>query len=103
MLSTGLSKVLLPPVALVTEARVPVRRSPRTTSTVKVSLTFNVGELRSVTWPACVSGIETFLSPIGSVMLLNLFWKRNWKVMSSLASPLLSRWISYSAFGSILK
>jgi hypothetical protein len=40
MLSTGLAKMLLPPVALVTEPRAPVRRSPRTMSTVKVSLTF---------------------------------------------------------------
>jgi hypothetical protein len=45
MLSTGLAKTLLPPVALVTEPRVPVRRSPRTMSTVKVSLTFDAAAL----------------------------------------------------------
>jgi len=44
------------------------------------------------------------LAPMGSVTPLpeaaSVLLKRNWKVGSSLASPLLSTWISYSAFGS---
>jgi len=49
--------------------------------------------LRSVTWPAWISGIATFLLPIGSATLFRLFLKRNWKVMSSRLSPSLSMWI----------
>jgi hypothetical protein len=57
MLSDGLAKVALPPAALVTARAEPVRRSPRTTSTVKVSLTLSAGGVgRRLTWPACVSG-----------------------------------------------
>jgi hypothetical protein len=50
--------------------------------------------------PAWISGIATLLPPMGSATLFSLLVKRNWKVRSSLASPLLSMWISYSAFGS---
>ena len=94
MLSTGLAKTLLPPVALVTEPRVPVRRSPRTMSTVKVSLTFDAAALGALIWPDCVSGIATSVPPIFSVVPRSVLLKRNWKVMSSLPSPLLSTWIS---------
>ena len=103
MLSTGLLKVALPPAALVMAALVPPRRSPRTTSTVKVSLTFSVAAFGAVTPPAWISGMATFLPPMGKVMPFSAFLKRNWKLMSSLASPLLSMWISYSAFWSSLK
>jgi hypothetical protein len=94
MLSTGLAKMLLPPVALVTEPRAPVRRSPRTMSTVKVSLTFDAAALGALIWPDCVSGIATSVPPILSVVPRSVLLKRNWKVMSSLPSPLLSTWIS---------
>jgi hypothetical protein len=54
--------------------------------------------------PAWISAVATFLPPMGSVTPLpeaaSVLLKRNWKVGSSLASPLLSTWISYSAFGS---
>ena len=94
MLSDGLAKVALPPAALVTGARMPMRRSPRTTSTVKVSLTLSAAALGAVTWPAWVSGMATFVPLIGRVTPLSALLKRNWKVMSSLPSPLLSMWIS---------
>jgi hypothetical protein len=60
------------------------------------------------TGPAWISGIATVLAADRQVMPAPLppasvFLKRNWKVRSSFASPLLSTWISYSAFGSIAK
>ena len=76
-------------------------------STVKVSLTLSVAALGADTWPNWVSGIATSLvlpaGPIASVLAFSVLLKRNWNVMSSLPSPLLSMWISYSAFGSSLK
>jgi hypothetical protein len=93
MLSTGLAKMLLPPVALVTEPRAPVRRSPRTMSTVKVSLTFDAAAL-GADLARLRHGIATSVPPIFSVVPRSVLLKRNWKVMSSLPSPLLSTWIS---------
>jgi len=43
----------------------PWRRSPRTTSTVKLSFTLSDGDLTSVTGPAWIKGIAMFLLPIG--------------------------------------
>jgi hypothetical protein len=50
-----------------------------------------------------IKGIGTFLPPTVNESLLFVLVKRNWNVMSSLASPLLSRWISYSALESSWK
>ena len=103
MLSTGLLKVAEPPAALVIDDLLPLRRSPRTMSTVKVSLRFSAAAAGPDTPPAWISGIATLALPIGSVMPFKVFLKRNWKVMSSTPLPLLSMWISYSAFGSSKK
>ena len=40
---------------------------------------------------------------IDSVLPFSAFWNLNWNVRCSFASPTLSTWISYSAFGSSLK
>ena len=98
MLSEGLANTLLPVAALVIWPCTPVRRSPRTMSTVKVSLTFSVAAFGALTWPNWVSGMATSLvlpaGPIARVLAFSALLKRNWKVMSSLPSPLLSMWIS---------
>ncbi len=65
MLSAGFSKVVLPSAALVTDERVPVRRSPRTTVTVYVSCTLRLGELKPEITPACISGMGMALVPTG--------------------------------------
>ena len=87
----------------VTAARVPLRRLPVTTSTVNVSRRFSVAALTPAIAPAWDSGIETILPPTGSWMSFSVFLNRNWKVRSSFASPFWSKWISYSASGSIEK
>ncbi len=95
-----MSKTAEPLAALVTAALAPVRRSPRTMFSVKLSLRFSAGELTSVTAPAWISGIGTLLFWMPSAMPFSLLVNLNWKVMCSFASPTLSMWISYKALGS---
>ena len=56
-------------------------------ATTELSLLLDAGS-------AWTKGIATLAVPMFKATLLSLLVKRNWKVMSSLASPLLSRWIS---------
>ena len=91
MLSTGLVNVLPPPAALVSSWRelLAPRRGPFTMVTVNDSATLSVGTLP---WGGKLTkGIEVILPPTGTFRSLSVFLKRNWKVMSSTASPLLSR------------
>ena len=74
MLSEGFAKVALPPAALVIAALVPVRRSPRTMLTVKLSVTFRLAPVVPLTAPNCVSGIATLLPPMVSAWALSAFW-----------------------------
>jgi hypothetical protein len=56
----------------------------------------------ALTLPLLQRAICGIWSPTGTVSRAAVgdsFLKRNWKVRSSFASPLLSMWISYSAFG----
>ena len=103
MLSVGRSNTLEPLAALVTGSDRPLRRSPRTTVSVKVSRRLLVAWLGPVMAPACTSGIDTCLPEMGSWMSRSVLVKRNWNVSASVALPVLSMWISYSPFGSMVK
>ena len=92
---------MAPVVAWVTSLLLPLRRSPRTSLIVYVSSTFCFDMSAAVTAPRLMKGTATdFFAPEGPMSSARpfpperAFWKRNWKVRSSIASPSLSTWIS---------
>ncbi len=99
-MSAGLAK-REPPLGLVTKALppgcAPLPTLPRITHIVKLSTMFRFADRApgASFWngPTLYSGMETFLPPTGSLMSTSRGATRNWKVMSSTPSPVLSMWM----------
>jgi len=105
MLSTGFRNDALPSAALVIGCATPLRRSPRMmlTATLSSRLSAAVLAASGPIGPMLMSGTGTIMPPAGTARSFTRIDGRNWKVMSSIASALLSTWISYTASGSRVK